>query len=307
MEQQALRGEIERVCRRLLSEQDRDRYSSTYGCFDRRYWSWKLTDFPEATFQRNVAGLAWLMGQVPADSSRRPLLADAVAAGLRYTFSIQHRDGSFDQAFPNERSFGATAFLVDPLLSAYLKVRNELAPDDRTVVETGLRKAADFLCEKDETHGLIANHLAGAIWSLTQCADLFSEARYERRAQALLQRVLSAQSEEGWIPEYDGADPGYQSLCIHYLAQVARRRPSRVPLVVRTSRRELRRRVRQPQNRHLLSRRDCLSGRIESAGSVDDAIHDALARRGKDRRGGRRRHGQYGAPAFQLDAVARRA
>ena len=42
-------------CQRLLSQLNRDPATSTTGCFDRRYWGWKLTDFPEATFQRNVA------------------------------------------------------------------------------------------------------------------------------------------------------------------------------------------------------------------------------------------------------------
>ena len=34
----------------------------------------------------------------------------------------------------------------------------------------------------------------------------------------LLERILQNQSSEGWFKEYEGADPGYQSLCTHYLA-----------------------------------------------------------------------------------------
>jgi hypothetical protein len=224
MEAVSLLPDIELTCRRLLSEQNRDASTPTYGCFDRRYWSWKLVDFPEATFQRNVYPLAWWYGHLPADDPRRPLAAEAVRAGLHYARRIQHNNGSFDQAFPNEQSFGATAFLLDSLLAAFLAIRGEMDGDGRAAVEDSLRRAADFLCRHDETHGHIANHLAGAVWALIQSADAFAEPRYERRARELLDRILAAQSGEGWFLEYEGADPGYQTLCMHYLAQAARRR-----------------------------------------------------------------------------------
>jgi len=59
METTVLLPLVETACRHLLSAQDRDPFSAAYGCFDRRYWGWKLIDFPEATFQRNVYPLAW--------------------------------------------------------------------------------------------------------------------------------------------------------------------------------------------------------------------------------------------------------
>jgi hypothetical protein len=224
METTDLMPDLDRALRRLLSEQNRDPSTATYGCFDRRYWSWKLVDFPEATFQRNAWPLAWWYRRLPDDDPRRPLLLDAVHAALTYAGRIQHRNGAFDQAFPNEYSFGATAFLVDPLLAAHLVVRDELDPAEGLAIEECLRRAADFLCRNDETHGHIANHLAGAVWSLIRCADAFSEPRYEARAMELLGRILEYQSAEGWFLEYEGADPGYQTLCVHYLAQVAARR-----------------------------------------------------------------------------------
>lgn len=217
-------SDLDRALRRLLSEQNRDPSTPTYGCFDRRYWSWKLVDLPEATFQRNAWPLAWWYRRLSNDDPRRSLLLNAVHAALTYACRIQHRNGAFDQAFPNEYSFGATAFLVDPLLSAHSVVRDELDPADGLAIEECLRRAADFLCRHDETHGHIANHLAGAVWSLIQCADAYSEPRYEARAMKLLERILGQQSAEGWFLEYEGADPGYQTLCVHYLAQVAARR-----------------------------------------------------------------------------------
>jgi hypothetical protein len=223
---QPLRTEIARACRRLLSEQNRDRQTPTFGCFDRRFWSWKLVDFPEATFQRNVFSLAWQMHSLPEGDAMRPVLADAVTAGLLYATRIQHGDGSFDQAFPNERSFGATAFVAESLAAAYVLARDGMMADDRAAVEAMLKQAAAFLCDHDETHGVICNHLAGAAWALVQCADLFADERFEKRAAGLLRQVLANQSGEGWFTEYQGADPGYQTLCLYFLAQVAQRRAS---------------------------------------------------------------------------------
>jgi len=90
------------ACRHLLSEQDRDPYSARLGCFDRRYWGWKLVDYPEATYQRNVYPLAWwLKSDRSLSLEEKGTLADAVTVGLNYATRIQHEDGSFDQAFPN--------------------------------------------------------------------------------------------------------------------------------------------------------------------------------------------------------------
>lgn len=213
--------------RRLLNVQDRDPYSLSIGCFDRRFWGWKLVDFPEATFQRNVYPLAWWLTHdesLPPEFKR--VVSAAVVNGLRFARQIQHRDGSFDQAFPNEHSFGATAFLLDPMLKAYSIIRGQCPDDLRESVEGGLRLAADFLCRHDEKHGFISNHLAGAALSLFSAAESFHEERFNLHATKLLDRVLDCQSPEGWFLEYDGADPGYQTLCMYYLAQIYRLQPS---------------------------------------------------------------------------------
>jgi hypothetical protein len=217
---EGLRTQVAAAVRRLLSEQDRDPYSPTYGCFDRRYWGWKLVDLPEATFQRNVYPLALLYADPGSEYYQSPVLCFAILSGLRYGAGIQHGDGSFDQAFPNERSFGATAFLLRPLLEAFKLVADETDDATRGDVELCLRRAAGFLCEHGEAHGYIANHLAGAVLALLVSAEHFGETRYRERAEAILQTILAHQSPEGWFLEYEGADPGYQTLCLYYLAQV---------------------------------------------------------------------------------------
>ncbi|MDK2979834.1 MAG: hypothetical protein PWQ55_181 [Chloroflexota bacterium] len=217
--QSDLRQQVLTACRHLLSEINRDPATPTYGCFDRRYWGWKLVDFPEATFQRNLSALAWLRGQ-PEGVPMRAMLTRTIAAGLLYAAKIQHNSGSFDQAYPFEESYGATAFLVPDLLDAYEAIQADCDYDTKLTVEAMLAKAAAFLNKHAELHGTISNHLAGAALALLKAGNFLKQPAYNTKSREILDFILSKQSPEGWYVEYGGADPGYQTLCMYYLAQV---------------------------------------------------------------------------------------
>ena len=221
----SLKEQITNACLHLFSEINRDPTSSAYGCFDRRYWAWKLTDFPEATFQRNLSALGWYLQQQRSENHGQ-FIVEIIKSGLEFAFKLQHRDGSFDQAYPHEHSFGATGFLLPDLITAYQGIRLECGDSEMQLFEAGLRRAAEFLTKSSEQHSLISNHLAGAALGLFKSGDIFNETRYTNQAQVLLDLILSNQSHEGWFPEYGGADPGYQTLCMHYLAQIYILNPS---------------------------------------------------------------------------------
>ena len=214
-----LRNQTISACRHLLSEINRDPATPTCGCFDRRYWAWKLIDFPEATFQRNLAALAWFMDQ-PEAAGAQPFLSKIIKSGLAYTCKIQHRNGSFDQAYPYEQSYGATAFLLSDLIDAYLAVREDCSTAQRIQIEGMLAKAGIFLYKHAELHSYISNHLAGAALALLKIGNLLERNEYVSKAWQIVHSIICKQSEEGWYVEYGGADPGYQSLCMYYLAQI---------------------------------------------------------------------------------------
>ena len=221
-----LRMQVLKACRRLLSEENRDPYSPAYGCFDRRFWGWKIVDYPEATLQRNAYPLAWLLEHPdPCFEIKADILTEAVQAALSFSACIQHRDGSFDQAFPHEHSFGATAFLLHSLLEAFRSIREISQAEFLGTIESCLQRGADFLCRHDEQHGRITNHLAGAALSLRKTGDYFGVPRYKKRSDELVERVMASQSAEGWFPEYEGSDPGYQTLCLYYLARIYHLQP----------------------------------------------------------------------------------
>ena len=62
--------------------------------------------------------------------------------------------------------------------------------------------------------------MATAVAALSRWDILVGDPKALKKAEHLLDRILNNQSQEGWFMEYEGADPGYQTLCLHYLVDV---------------------------------------------------------------------------------------
>lgn len=207
---------------RVLSRMDRDPGSATAGCCDRTYWAWKFTDFPGSRFQE----VACVLGFVHATDfpgnvyHRNANLLGWIALALRYWTTLQHRDGSFDEAYPNEHSLAATAFTTFYAGEALGFVGAALPPDVAAAARDTMRRAGDWLCANDETHGFLSNHLAAAAGALAHVAIQTGDARYRTRSDYFVERILARQSSEGWYDEYGGADPGYQTHGSFYLARL---------------------------------------------------------------------------------------
>jgi len=210
---------------RVLSLEDRDFSSPTFGCFDRKYWSWKFKDFPDATLQRNVypLSLVYSIDFKGNEYFKNKQVEKWIKAGILYWVSIQHKNGSFDQAFPNEYSFGATAFTLYPMIKSFLIVKNEFSSEEKKGILSAFRRAAGFLVDNNEVHGFISNHLSGAALSLDIAGEILKEEKYIKRSRELINLVLEKQSEEGWFLEYEGPDPGYETLGLSYLAKYYQR------------------------------------------------------------------------------------
>ncbi|MCK5287772.1 MAG: hypothetical protein KAJ79_01815, partial [Candidatus Omnitrophica bacterium] len=80
-------------------------------------------------------------------------------------------------------------------------------------------KAADFICLQRESHGFISNHLAGIALGLLNAAAILNNKKYLNKSNEIIEKILKHQSKEGWYREYEGADPGYETLGISYLAK----------------------------------------------------------------------------------------
>ncbi|NUQ11188.1 MAG: hypothetical protein HUU26_02505 [Gemmatimonadaceae bacterium] len=206
---------------RALSLMDRESGSRTSGCCDRTYWAWKFTDFPGARFQEAVCCLAYAWA-TPFEANRfhrSARVLEWLTSAVRFWRSLQHADGSFDEAYPYERSLAATAFTTF-YVGEGLRWLGAGAPTDlRDAATTAIRRAAAWLCVHDETHGVLSNHLAAAAGALEHAHQLTGEARFRQRGRYFVDRILARQSSEGWYEEYGGADPGYQTHGSFYLAR----------------------------------------------------------------------------------------
>jgi hypothetical protein len=205
---------------RLLSLVDRNPHSPTRGSFSRTHWAWKFSDFPYPRMQEGVYALARLRDlrdpHNPLYAS--PAVDDCVRWGFEYWVSLQHTNGSYDEAYPNEQCLAATAFTSFYLGQAFLLSRDRLDPPLRARLEDTFRRAGQWLCTNDETHGVLSNHLAVAAAALELLHRLLDAPAFSSRARMFIDRILEHQSAEGWMREYDGADIGYGTHGFFYLA-----------------------------------------------------------------------------------------
>src|SRR3990167_11194896 len=180
---------------RLLSLQDRNPFSPTYGCFKRTYWLDKVYDFPDALPQFGVLSLALVYGNdmptyAPEGASagkpnniykRHTKIREWILAGMKFWTTIQHSDGSFDEFYPNEHGWtGPTGFLLYAMLKSYmiLDERKEFPAEFREEFFAACRKAADYIIKWDE-HGVLANHHAMGVLPVYYAYHVLKDERFK--------------------------------------------------------------------------------------------------------------------------------
>ncbi len=211
---------------RALSGLDAEPTSPTRGSFDRTFWCWKFTDFSATRFQEGAHLLAWLASSPlsPAPEPARARFAELSRAALRFWTRLQHGDGSFDEAYPFERSLAATAFTGFYLGCAIERLRTRPGPEVDGDVLGALERGAAWLAGNGEWHGVLSNHLAAAAGALQLAGDVLGTDRFRAARDRYLGIIYQNQHPtEGWMREYGGADPGYQSHGMFYLAEIERR------------------------------------------------------------------------------------
>jgi hypothetical protein len=205
---------------RLLHLIDRNPYSPTYGCFDRAYWHYRTMDFPCGMSQEFVLPVAQAYARdVPGNRffgvTRVRELAEAA---IRYMKRGSHPDGTCDDYFPYERAMGALVFSLYAGTEAY----QILGMDDPEVVEFFVKRVR-HLAHQNET-GQLANHQALAALAAYNVYLISGDDMCRTVADARVDLTLSWQHQEGWFQEYEGADPGYHTCTIDFLAKLQQKR-----------------------------------------------------------------------------------
>jgi hypothetical protein len=189
---------------RLLSQVDRCGGSPTFGCFDRNYWHYRIVDFPCARHQAGAYALAQLYsteGAGPYYRNRR--IREWAQAGLDFWARTQNSDGSFDEWYPMEHSFPATAFSTVAAQESLTLI------GDAGRAQEAVDRACGWLRRHREKSA--SNQEAAAILALSLGGD---------DVTGRLKRLLDGQTGEGWFMEYGGFDAGYSYVLLDNLSRV---------------------------------------------------------------------------------------
>jgi len=207
---------------RLLSLQDRNEFSPTFGCFDRTYWLDKAIDFPTALAQFSVHTLALVYAYKFPDNIyfQNEKIKKWCIAGMDFWTQIQNNDGSFDEFYPNERGWaGPTGFTLYAVLDSYKLLEKDIPSEVSDRILDTSYKAAKYLAKYEE-HGVLANHHAIAMLAIYTAYRSLDEKQLLKGFNDKLDYFLTLQSPEGWSLEYDGADLGYLSATISFLGKL---------------------------------------------------------------------------------------
>lgn len=215
---------------RLLSLQDRNEFSPTYGCFHREYWLNRTVDFPSAIAQFGVHSLALAYSyEMPQNPYyKHPKIREWAIAGIKFWMQIQKEDGSFDEFYPNERGWaGPTGFLLYVMVDSYNLLKEEFPEKLKAPFLRAVKRSAHYLAKYDEP-GVLANHHAMAVLPIYEAYSLLKQHGDDDREllygfHLRLDQLLSFCDDEGWALEYDGVDLGYLSATISFIAKLRKR------------------------------------------------------------------------------------
>ena len=200
---------------RLMGMVNLNPLSSSYGCFDRAYWHYRVVDFPSGSYQYTVLAVA-LAYQIKALGNvlyQNDSAKEIVSAAISFAEKSSHPEGSCDDYYLNEKAAGATAFSLYALTEAFL-----LLELDRTEFHSFFQKRADWLIHNNEPYPL-SNHQALIALGLWNVFLITGKEKYRQKADEKIRDTLSLYCDEGWFKEYGGLDAGYLTFTINFLAK----------------------------------------------------------------------------------------
>ncbi|MBM3253801.1 MAG: hypothetical protein FJZ16_06095 [Candidatus Omnitrophica bacterium] len=196
---------------RILGFIDRDESSQTFGCSDRYYWHYKFYDLSNARFQEASLLLALLYKYDFENNSffSNKKIYSWAQATIRFWAQIRNSDGSVNEAYPYERSFCATSLSCCAVTEAMLMLDfNE---------NSWLEKTGLWLKRNNNIE--VSNQMAGAVISLYNIYLLTRDTVFKKASEEKVKMLIRNQDSRGYFLEYGGADIGYQTLTLSFLAR----------------------------------------------------------------------------------------
>ena len=205
---------------RLISLQDKEISSPSYGSFHYAFWRDKTSEFADARFQEAGATIGILSTKkytklhgktLPS----KDLLYITFSAALENLFNIQNTGGSFDEWYKGERGFAATEFTSIAFGLAAICLGEELQTKERQLLNKILFKSGKWLSKREDK--VKSNHQAAAAAALSIIWKLKKNDPFLESAKKAMELTLKRQTFEGWFPEIGGMDLGYCSVLLDYL------------------------------------------------------------------------------------------
>lgn len=210
---------------RLLGLMNRNESSKTKGCFDRYFWKYKFTDYPNLRLQEGIYSLCFLYNfKLFNKGVKANVLRKYIKWSLEFYFRNLNYDGSAMEAFPFERSFCATAF-TSYILTEMFSKKNFLPINGKKEYIKKLKSTIFWLTKFDNYD--VSNQQAAKIASLYNYFLLTGETIYKEIAEKELNKLLYLYSQRGCFFEYSGFDIGYESLTLSILTNIYNKNRSR--------------------------------------------------------------------------------
>lgn len=201
-----------------MGQLNRNISSRSYGSFDRAFWHYRTNDISCARYQEALYTLTLLYCSdfEGNDYFHDTKVLEWIRAALRFTASIQRKNGSFDEWYINEGSYVATAFVTAAVSEALvlLKQHHVQIPEE-PLVQQMLEASAQFLMHRTEK--TVMNQVSGAVFAVAAVGKISGKQECTQFAEEKMEEFLSLQNKEGWWKEYGGPDIGYLTLTISYL------------------------------------------------------------------------------------------
>jgi hypothetical protein len=211
---------------RILSLFDSEKFSKTYGIGDRNYWAWAQIDYPNGTFQGFANGLSKLYKAKLLDNFfTQSSYIEFIGSIFEGTSKLQNKNGSLNEAFPNEQSWCVTSLVAFDLITA-LENFDCLESEDKKKKLKIIEPMLEYMKLNQENHAFISNHLVTAAAAFLKWHDLTGDTKYESGAEKIIDAVINSGASEGWFGEYGGFDAGYQTISTQYLAEIQNIRPN---------------------------------------------------------------------------------